>query len=125
MKKIKFIPLMIVLTTIFYGCQGGKIQSVPDELQGVWKTSEPGYADSSFELRHNTLIFGLGEGEFDSYYINYLKMKRDRDGKSTVYIFYYEDEVGEEYILSMFYYEDNDIIKLQYQEHIVWTRKDR
>ena len=121
MKKKRFIPILMVLTTIFLGCQGGKIQSVPDKLQGVWKTSEPGYADSSFELRLNTLIFGLGEGKFDSYYINYLK--RNRDGKSTVYTIYYEDKEGEEYILSMFYYEDNDVIKLQYQEHIIWTRE--
>ena len=124
MENKKLIPVLMVLITVFLGCQGGKMQSVPDELQGVWKTSEPGYADRFFELRHNTFIFGLDNGELDSYTINYLKMKSDRDSKSTVYTFYYEDEEGEEYILSMFYYpKDNGVIKVQYQEDIIWTRE--
>ena len=123
MKKGRLIPLLMILT-ICFGCQGEKMLSVPDELQGVWKASGPEYADKSFEFRHDTLIFGVGEGKFDSYAIKYLKKKRDRDGKSTVYTIYYEDEAGEEYTLSMYYYpQDNGVIKVQYQEHIVWERE--
>ena len=113
----------MIFTTILFGCQGGKMQSVPDELQGVWKPLDLRYADRSIEFSYDTIIFGIGEGEFDSNSINYLKMKRNRDERSTVYTIYYEDKEGEEYILSMFYYEDNDVIKLQYQEYIVWTRE--
>ena len=39
MKKKNFISVLMVLATIFFGCHGGKLRSVPDELQGVWKLS--------------------------------------------------------------------------------------
>jgi hypothetical protein len=123
MKKRTLVTLLMILI-IFFGCRGGKIKSVPEELLGVWKPSEPRYADRSFEFKHNAVIFGLGEGEFDYYAINYLKIKSNPDNKGTVYTINYEDEKGEEYIL-VFYYspEDNGVIKLKYQEYIVWKRE--
>lgn len=127
MKKKRLIPALMVLATIFFGCQGGKMQSVPDELQGVWKPLDLQYADRSIDFGQYTIIFGIGEEEFNSYSIHYLRMKRGRDGKSTEYSITYEDEKGEEYILTLNYYpENNGMIKLKYQEYIVWKReKDR
>ena len=54
-------------------------------------------------------------------------MKRSRDGTSTEYTITYEDDEGEEYMLTLNYYpEDNGVIKLKYHEYIVWKReKDR
>jgi hypothetical protein len=127
MKKKNFISVLMVLATIFFGCHGGKLRSVPDELQGVWKPSDLQYADRSIDFRQDTIIFGIGAGKFDSYSIHYLRMKRSRDGTSTEYTITYEDDEGEEYMLTLNYYpEDNGVIKLKYQEYIVWKReKDR
>jgi hypothetical protein len=125
MKKQRLIPILLILTTIFFGCQGGKIQSVPDELQGVWQPLDLRYADRSIEFRYDTIVFGIGEEAFDKYTMNYLRVKRGRDGKSTEYTITYEDEEGEEYILTLNYYpEDNGVIKLKYQEYIVWKRRE-
>ena len=96
MGKKKLITVLMGLTILFFGCQGGKMQSVPDELQGVWKPLDLQYADRSIHFRQDTLIFGIGEDKFDSYTIHYLRMKRSRDGKSTEYTITYEDEEGEE-----------------------------
>jgi hypothetical protein len=124
MGKKKLITALMVLTILFFECQCGKIQSVPDELQGVWKPSDLQYADRSIHFKQDTLIFGIGEDKFDIYTIHYLRMKRGREGESTEYTITYEDAEGEEYILTLNYYpKNNGVIKLKYQENIVWKRE--
>ena len=116
--------MILLFTIILFGCQEKKLLLVPDELVGLWKTTESRYADRSFEFTHSALIFGIGEEEFERYTIDYLKMKRSRDGKSTIYTIFYHDEEGEQYILTLYYYpENNGVLKVKYQEHIVWKRE--
>lgn len=123
MKKTKLV-IILLFTIILFGCQEKKLLLVPDNLVGIWKTTESRYADRSFEFTHSAIIFGIGEGEFERYTIDYLKMKRTRDGKSTIYTIFYHDQEGEEYILTFYYYpEKNGVIKVKYQENTVWTKE--
>ena len=59
MKKRKFVIILLFIT-IFFGCQEKKLLLAPDNLVGIWKTTESRYADRSFEFTPSTIIFGIG-----------------------------------------------------------------
>jgi len=55
--------------------------TVPGDLIGVWKTTAPTYADRFFEIKTDEVIFGIGEGNFDTYAITRIEIEKDANKK--------------------------------------------
>jgi hypothetical protein len=49
------ILIACVILTALVGCRSERTATVPDDLIGVWKTTEPRYADRPFEFTRNTV----------------------------------------------------------------------
>jgi hypothetical protein len=60
-----------------------KSRDVPDELVGTWRTSDPRYADRSFEISIVTVNFATGEGTVTTGLIQ--KIEAVPEGSRTLY----------------------------------------
>lgn len=90
---------------------------VPDEMVGAWVTSAPGYADRALEISKAAILFGTDSGETTVHDIwNFEQM---REGRRTLYTFYYTTEEGLEEKFA-FYYEpaNGGVIRLKNQEGV-------
>jgi hypothetical protein len=113
------IPLLLILVS---HCGNGEI--TPDDIIGVWKTSESTYADRSFEITKERLTIGIGGGKFESYFIKKISLVKSPQDKSSLYTINYEDDEGGEYIFSFYYYPVNGgIIRLKNQKQIEWKKE--
>jgi hypothetical protein len=116
--------LVLVLLAMIFGCQSGSEKTVPDVLLGVWKTSEPKYADRFFELTKDTIIFGIGGDGADTYPIASVEETRDEEG--LLYNIHYQNREGQQYTFSIYYDSNNHgVIRFKNQKHFTWTRKER
>ncbi|MFH1674978.1 MAG: hypothetical protein ABIF87_16360 [Pseudomonadota bacterium] len=75
---------------------------LPDELVGVWTTSDSRYADRMLDLSKVTIIFGTGKDNIDTYFISNVKKKLHED--ATLYTVYFHNLEGLKDRAS-FYYE--------------------
>jgi hypothetical protein len=120
-KKVWIILSCLVALAAFQ-C-GGK-GTVPENLIGVWETTFPNYADRFFEIRSNEILFGTGEGKFDTYPITKIKMEKDREGQKNLYLICYKNIEGKMYKF-FFYYDpaNQGTIRFKNQREMVWTKK--
>jgi hypothetical protein len=119
-----FVALSFLI--LFLGCQCGKKETLPDDLIGVWKTAAPFYADRFFEIKKGEIVFGTGEGGFNTNTIIYIEAEKIRGEKTSLYTIHYKDQEGEKYTFSFHYDpEMNGVIRLKNQKQFVWTRESR
>ncbi len=109
---------------VLFVCQCGKKTTVPGDLIGVWKTTAPTYADRFFEIKTDEVIFGTGDGNFDTYAITRIEIEKDREQKGTLYTIGYKNPTGQEYKFS-FYYEltNQGVIRFKNQQEMIWTKE--
>ena len=120
-KKRRFIAVLITILVFVWHCGGEEI--APDDVMGVWKTSSPKYADRYFEITKERITFGIGEGNFEIYFIKKIRMKQFPQDKSRLYTIYYEDDKGGEYTFAFYYYHENGgVIRLKNQREIEWKK---
>jgi len=122
MRRVLIILIcLIVLSTI----KCGKETSVPDDLIGVWKTTAPTYADRFFEIKKDEVIFGTGEGNFDTYPISEIKTEKDPREQGTLCTLYYKNIEGQEYKF-FFYYDpaNQGTIRFKNQQEMIWTKEE-
>ena len=94
---------------------------IPDDVLGVWTTSESRYADRSFELTKDLIIFGTGTTSYDSVSIS--KIEKEDQGSKRLYVIYYDTIEGDEQQFSFYYAPiDGGAIRIKNQENIVWER---
>jgi hypothetical protein len=94
---------------------------LPDELVGVWTTSDPRYADRHLDLTKATIIFGTGKESIDTNFISNVE-KRLQD-KAILYTIYFHRVGGPEDRVSFYYDPANGgIIRFKNQEHIDWKK---
>jgi hypothetical protein len=120
-KKVWIILGCLVALSAF---QCGGRGTVPENLIGVWETTFPNYADRFFEIRSNEILFGTGEGKFDTYPITKIKMEKDREGQKNLYLICYKNIEGKMYKF-FFYYDpaNQGTIRFKNQREMVWTKK--
>ena len=111
------VLLLIGLASWIWGPTNAE---VPVELIGEWHTSDPNYADRSFEIDSVTVNFGTGGGTNTTGFIK--KVSTTPLGARTLYTIAYaaDDSVNE----VSFYYETakSKVIRFRNQENIVWTK---
>ena len=98
-----------------------RTESLPLELVGVWETTAPGYADRTFEIAKDALVFQIGERETD-FQIQPITRVRRRgrvDDASLIEIQYGSNEAPLE--LAFYYRPGPDpVITFQNQAELVW-----
>jgi len=122
-KKTRIVAVFIFLLYL-HGC--GKIKSIPEELLGVWETSDPRYAETYFEFGLNMLSFKDKEGNITDHMITSIKRKKTEGNNWLEYKIKYKNKETKEIEFS-FYYDPTDkgSLRLKNQELIVWQRKER
>ena len=124
MRKRRFIATVVTLIMVILLSHCGQGEIASDDIIGVWKTSEPTYADRPFEITKERIIFGIGEGKFDIHYIKKIHVKRFPQDKSRLYTIYYEDDEGGDCPFAFYYYDENGgIIRLKNQRQIEWEKE--
>ena len=122
--KVKRVLIIIIYLIVLSTCQCGRKTTVPEDLIGVWETTTPSYADRPFEIKTDELIFGTGEGKFDTYPIAKIKIEKDRGEQGTLYVIWYKNIEGQEYKFSFYYDPANQgTIRFKNQQEMVWTKK--
>jgi hypothetical protein len=107
----------MLLVVALIGCQDNSNRTVPPHLIGVWTTSTPKYADRFLQFTEHHLIFGIGTGQEISHSIDKVDSTQ-ANGRDIVYTFHYKDAEGEKWTLTVTYYMDTKILKLQYRDDI-------
>lgn len=88
---------------------------------GVWKTSNPAYADRFFEIERSTITFGIGEGKIDTHSITNIEVE-----KGNSYTIHYKDQEGQRFNFSFTYHPAGQgEITFKNQNQIVWTKEKK
>jgi hypothetical protein len=122
--KIERILVVLILFITAFGLKCEKSITVPENLIGVWGTTDPNYADRTFKITRGEIIFQTGENSFDTYTIQKIEMEKVPGGQTLLYIFHYKNIEGLKYKFS-FYYNPTGQGEIRYknQSQIVWTKK--
>jgi hypothetical protein len=97
--------------------------TVPDQLLGVWKTSEPKYADCKIELLEQVLILKLATGVERNYGIDRIESDQET-GRAVRYTVHYRDCEGRESRLK-FLYDPSSGGTLKLKNHAeIWKKTD-
>jgi hypothetical protein len=94
--------------------------TVPDNLVGVWNTKAPKYAGRYFELKKDTVIFGMGNGKATPSTVVKVTEKRDKE-RSLFEILYLVQE-GKSEKFSFYYEPATSTIRIKSQEKMDWTK---
>jgi hypothetical protein len=95
-------------------------KKIPNELVGEWHTTDPDYADRSFEIDSVCITFTTGGGTVSTGFIK--EVKEAPEGSRMLYtISYIVDDAPNEV---SFYYDPNKgkVIRFKNQEKIVWKK---
>lgn len=124
MMKAERVYIIIICLMVLSVCQCGRKTTIPEDLIGVWETTAPTYADHPFEIKTDEVLFGTGEGKFDTYPITKIKIEEDQQEQKTLYIICYKNTTGQEYKFSFYYDPANQgTIRFKNQKEMVWTKK--
>jgi hypothetical protein len=112
---ITAIFLIIVLVWMW---QTPARKHLPEELWGEWRTTDPSYADRTFEFDNVCINFTTGEGTIS---VGFIKdVKEIPEGNRTLYnVSYIVDDTPNEV---SFYYEPNSGLWFKNQEKVVWRK---
>ena len=124
MKVERALVGVLIFLIIILGCDGKKIAVVPENLIGVWGTSDPTYADRTFEITRYEVIFQTGEQDFNNYSIKRIEMEKVPGEENTLYTINYTNKEGLKYEFS-FYYNPAGQGEIRYknQRQMLWTKK--
>ncbi len=95
--------------------------AIPKEVLGTWSTTESRYADRAFEIRKESLVFYIGEGDSTVHSIEEVEV--DDLGGPMLLTVHYADEAGPNQF--SFYYDpaSGGIIRFKNQRHMKWNRR--
>jgi hypothetical protein len=124
MKRGGLILVLMVLT-IFFGWHCGYEKFAPNELVGIWETSAAKYADRFLKIDTDTITFGTGGGNFETYAIKKVKKKVSPEEGGILFTIYYEIEEGDVYTFTFYYSPEGEgTIRLKNQRQIVWKKTE-
>ena len=114
------IPLLILILVVAWMWQTPARKDLPKELWGDWATTDPSYADHTFELDNVCITFTTGEGTIS---VGFIKdVTEISEGDRTLYtVSYTVDDVPNKV---SFYYLPNSGLWFKNQEKIIWKRKE-
>lgn len=121
--KPKGTFLAVTISLFLLGCQPRGSHSIPVELMGVWKSSEPKYKGCSFELTKDLVVF-VNRYLQDHVSVNFIvKIRTITERQRTLYTIYYHNIDEQTYKFSFYYYSSKGgTIRLRNQKGIEWRK---
>jgi hypothetical protein len=121
--KVFLIGFTILALLGGYSCQKEVI--VPDELLGVWETSEPKYEGCYFEVTQDEIIIKDIEEDINFFKIVKIETEANPDEDFVTYIITHADLEGPPFELSVIYFPGEEAtIRFKNQTNIVWVKSD-
>lgn len=118
--RFEWLALLTLLGALPAACSKGHIKEMPEELIGVWRTSEPRYRDRFMEFRLEEVIISQGEAGAPVYPLDYLT-KEVLTGKVR-YTIHWKVE-GDRYSMAVDLPEGTtDRLVFPNQQDMVWRR---
>lgn len=112
--------LAVTCLVLLMGCEP-RNRSLPNDLIGVWKTSDPKYEGRFLLLAEDRIIFGTGAGSVSSHPIR--RFVRVPQVTGFLYTITYTNEEGKEYRLSFVHdLEHGGVIRFKNQRDILWKK---
>ncbi len=97
-----------------------KNDPLPDALMGVWESTSARYADRSFNLEADQVIFQQGKDKFTTHTITGLQAFPEDGG--TLYVLKYD--IGEtEYDFSFVHQPEERLIRFKNQQQVKWYKR--
>lgn len=120
MRRLRF--LLFLALVALAGCSGvQKMKTIPAELHGVWRSTEPKYAGRAFEMRDRTIVI-TADAEARIEQVVVRVEKREDEGK-TFYTIYSRTPEQEEDIWNLYLEPvDGGTIRFPTQKFVPWNR---
>ena len=113
---------LAALLFLALACQGAQKASVPAHLQGLWRSTHPKYADRILLITQESVTFGLGKGQSDSYTIT--SVKEVREENRILYTISYVSAEGQNYRLALIYNPiEQGTIRFKNQTQVAWRKE--
>ena len=124
MKEKVFLVGFIILA-LLGGNSCKKEMVIPDELIGVWETSEPKYEGCYFEVTKDEIIIKDIEENLNFYKITKIEAEKDPSEEFITYVITYIDLEERDYEFPILYFPGEEgAIRWKNQTNIVWTKRE-
>lgn len=125
-KRTRTRLTVILFSVMFAGTISGCLQAptfIPEELNGKYITTHPGYEDQYFELSSKLIVMGFGDGTLKVYYVQRVE-KRMMNRKTLYTALCVNEDLGEEFNFSFFAdIADDGIIHFKNKPQVSWEKE--
>lgn len=114
--------LGFVVYNAFFDEPEGAMRTVPDRLHGAWVTSHLDYSDRYLDLRAETITFGTGGVNSQTFKVTGFDHSREPDGRELDTVFF--RSVNGSTFSRQFHFSDGSRRTLVFvnQPDVVWTQ---
>ena len=124
--KLKKLDILLAVFIVFAAHSCMQTTQVPDELIGVWKTTDPEYTGTFLELTAEKIIIGKKGGEVDAYTIKKIRREKVKGSEELYFIITYMDLGEKEYKFPVYFNPaDGGTIRWANRPKIIWTREQK
>jgi len=121
--KIKKPVLLLTVFIVFTAHSCLQTSKVPDELIGVWKTTDSEYTGTFLELTVDKIIIGKKGGDVDAYAIKKIKREKVKGSEELYFVITYKDLDEKEYKFPIYFNPaDGGMIRWANRPKIIWTK---
>jgi len=122
--KLKERVILLAVLIVFTAHSCMQTSKVPDELTGVWKTTDSEYTGTFFELTADKIIIGKKGGEVEGYTIKKIKKEKVKNSEELYFVITYIDLGKKEYKFPIYFNPvDGETIRWANRPKIVWTKE--
>lgn len=122
--KLKKPVLLLAVFIVFAAHSCMQTSKVPDELIGVWKTTDSEYTGTFLELTADKIIIGKKGGDVDAYTIKKIKREKVKGSEELYFVITYIDLGEKEYKFPLYFNpEDGGKIRWANRPKIIWTKE--
>ena len=118
--NVSKIAAILAIALCLFGCGAPPVKTIPAELVGVWNTDAPKYAGRYFELKKDTVVFGMGEGKATTNTV--LEVKATPQDTKMLYDISYLAKEGTPQKFSFYYEQPTTTIQIKSQEKMNWKK---
>ena len=120
-KQMLFATIGILGILCLWQCKNQN--TVPEELEGIWKAKISDYEGSFLGLQKDTITFGTVEGDVQVFSIIKIKQHKE-DGEWESFTIHYLDNDFKSCELPIIYHPIKDgILRIKNKEEVTWFRE--
>jgi hypothetical protein len=122
--KGKVFLIGFIILALVGGNSCKKELVVPEELLGVWETSDPKYEGCYFEVTSEDIIFKDVEEDVNFFKITKIEAEQGPDEDFVTYLITYADLEGPPFEQPVLYFPGEEgTIRFKNQTNIVWVKR--